>query len=188
MPWNTAQCQQKNRTNKKTLWDENQSMANILEKRDLLPNHGWFPKLFQNIFILKSNKRMFSETKVKPKINIPVVSQSVQLQSKNKKKERGRETSHRNGTVVHTETGTVKSSTLRENHAAFCRLAHSLAAVVEFAAVASVALHPQVAGGAWRRLTGDLRIQIGSWHRALGERQSEWREVCLTSRSASLEW
>lgn len=36
-------------------------------RRDLLPNHGWFPKFFQNIFILKSHKRMFSETKVKRK-------------------------------------------------------------------------------------------------------------------------
>lgn len=91
---------------------------------------------------------MISETKVKPKINIPVVSQSVQLQSKNQKIERGREISHRNGTVALTETGTVKSSTLRENQAAISRPAHSLAAVVEFAAVAGVALHPQVAGGA----------------------------------------
>lgn len=91
---------------------------------------------------------MFSETKVKPKINIPVVSQSVQLQSKNKMKERRREISHRNSTVVHTETGRVESSTLRDNQAPFSRPPHSLAAVVEFAAVAGVALHPQVAGGA----------------------------------------
>lgn len=40
------------------------------KKRDLLPIHGWFPKLFQNLFILKSHKRMFSETKVKRKMNI----------------------------------------------------------------------------------------------------------------------
>ena len=33
-----------------------------LKEMDLLPNHGRFPKLFQNIFILKSHKRMFSET------------------------------------------------------------------------------------------------------------------------------
>ena len=62
------------------------------KKRDLLPNHGWFPKLFQNIFILKSHKRMFSETKVKKKRNILVLIQS-RLQCKL--------ISHSNDTKVH---------------------------------------------------------------------------------------
>lgn len=50
------------------------------------------------------------------------MSQSVQLQSQNKKaRRRRREISHRNGTVVHTETGTGKSSTLREKGAGLGR-------------------------------------------------------------------
>lgn len=54
-----------------------------------------------------------------------------------------------------------KSSTLRRTAPNSECQRNSLPAVVEFAAVAGVALHTEVAGGAWRRLTGNLQVQTG---------------------------
>lgn len=75
------------------------------KKRDLLPNHGWFPKLFQNIFILKAHKRMFSETKVKKKKKL-VLIHSTQLQCKR--------ISHKNGTMLHIKHPNNQSDTAKQ--------------------------------------------------------------------------
>lgn len=47
--------------NHNKLWRAN-VVKGAKNKNNLLPNHGRFPNFFQNIFTLKSQKRMFSET------------------------------------------------------------------------------------------------------------------------------
>lgn len=72
-----------------------------LEERDLLPNHGWFPKLFQNIFILKSHKRMFSETKVERKETFFFCNANKRLT--------------KNGTTVHIKNPTNQSNSAKQH-------------------------------------------------------------------------
>lgn len=126
-----------------------------LEKKDLLPDHGWFPKLFQNIFILKSHKRMFSETKVKKKRNVLVLIQST-VQCKKK-------ICHKK--MAHINTASDQSDTAKQ---AGCKAgwlqmqaasAYSLATVVEVTAVTGVALHTQVTCHAWGCWTGHLEVK-----------------------------
>lgn len=78
----------------------------VLGKRDLLPNHGWFPKFFQNIFFLKSKKRMLPEIKKELCMDKDSCSKLIKTDTEQKRK------------TPSTETGTDNQSSAGRQAAA----------------------------------------------------------------------